>query len=304
MYFKIVVFSSFQEEEEKRRLEALKRERQKRIASKNGSKAVQSPLNSNQSNHEKNSKFKASEIGSNLPIQKLPILNVSTKGIKATTSNKSSYVALSLSDLKESEKQEGNSVSARIRRLSEPKYSRVSSVQAKSTSTNKMMKKPLAKESRSKKMPAIKQLDITNLEVRPELKITAEGNLPEILQNKPATKQQKMAVGKISLISESSCAEMNPEKNPKLSQIDDYYPLIEKTVMIVENKVAPAHDAQTFEGRIDALIKSPQDTKIESATRDVGYAAIYASSSSIGRGHSGNQTENNQNDPVNYFEVN
>lgn len=284
-------------------MEALKRERQKRIASKNGSKAVQSPINPNQSNHEKNSKFKGSEIGSNLPLQKLPILNVSTKGIKTTTSNKSSYVALSLSDLKESEKQVDNSVSARIRRLSEPKHNRISSVHAKSTGTNKMIKKALAEEPRSKKTPAIIQLDNSNSETLPELKIIAEGTSSEVLQNKPATKQQKLVVGKISLISESPYAEMKPEKNPKLSQINDY-PLIEKTVVILENEVAPAHHAQTFERRIDVEIKSPRDTKIESATRDVGYAAIYASSSPIGRVHSENQTEDNQNDPINSFEVN
>lgn len=287
-----------------RRLEALKRERQKRIASKNGSKAVQSPLNpTNQSNHEKTSKFKGSEIGSNLPLQKLPTVIVSNKGIKTTTSNNSSYVASSLSDLKESEKQEGNSVSVRIRRLSEPKYSRVSSVQAKSTITNKMIKKVLAEEPRSKKIPAIIQLDKSNSKTLPELKITAEGTSSEVLQNKPATKQQKVAVGKISLISKSPCAEMIPEKNPKLSQIDDY-PLIEKTVVVLENEVASAHHAQTFEGRIDAVIKSPWDTQIESATRDVGYAVIYASSSPIGRVHSENQTKDNQNDPINSFEVN
>lgn len=275
----------------------MKRERQKRIASKNGSKTVQSPLNPNQSNHEKNTKFKGSEIGSNLPLQKLPIFNAST------TSNKSSYAALSLSDLKESEKQEGTSVSARIRRLSEPKYHRVSSVQAKSTSSNKMIKKALAEEPRSKKIPAIIQLDKSNSETLPELKITAEGTSPEVLQNKPFTKQQKVAVGKISLISESPCAEMNPEKNQKLSQIDEY-PLIEKTLVILENEVAHAHHAQTFEGRIDAVIKSPWDTKIESTTKDAGYAAVYNSTSPIGKVHSENQTEDNQNDPINSFQVN
>lgn len=294
----MLFFPSFQEEEETRRLEALKRERQKRIASKNGSKAVQSPMNPNQSNYEKNSKFKGSEIRSNLPLQKLPILNVSTKVIKTT-----SYVALSLSDLKESEKQEDNSVSARIRRLSEPKHNRVSSVHAKSTGTSKMIKKALAEEPRSKKTLAIIQQDKSNSETLPELKIIAEGTSSEVLQNKPATKPQKVAVGKISLISESPCAEMKPEKNPKLSQINDY-PLIEETVMILKNEVAPAHHAQTFERRIDVEIKSPWDTKIESATRDVGYAAIYTSSSPFGRVHSENQTEDNQNDPINSFEVN
>ncbi|KAL0907401.1 hypothetical protein M5K25_021809 [Dendrobium thyrsiflorum] len=290
-----------QEEEERRRLEALKRERQKRIASRKGSKAFQSPTNPQKSNPEKSSKVRNLEIGSNLPLQKLPISgsvgsNVSNKDIKAITSNKLNNGVLSLSELKESEKQEGNSVSARIRRLSEPKGSRAHSVPAKSASTSQVIKKALDEEPRSKMI----QLDNTNSETMPGLKITADSSYSEVLQNKSTSMQERVDGGRLSMISESHCAETNPEKNPKLIHTDEY-PLIEKTVVTLENEVVPAHHAQTSEGRIDAVVESPRAMKMESATIDDGHAAICASSP-IGRVERENQTEDNQNDPINSFE--
>ncbi|KAH0451695.1 hypothetical protein IEQ34_018994 [Dendrobium chrysotoxum] len=292
-----------QEEEERRRLEALKRERQKRIASRNGPRAFQSPTNTQQSNPEKSSKVRDSEIGSNLPLQKLPISGsvgsiVSNKDIKTITSNKLNHGVLLLSELKESEKQEGNSVSARIRRLSEPKGSRVHSVPAKLASTSRVIKKALDEEPRSKMI----QLDKTNSETMPELKIAADSSYSEVLQNKSTSMQQRVNGGRISMISESHCTETNLEKNPKLSHTDEY-PLIEKTVVLLENEVVPAHHAQTSEGRIDTVVESPRGTKMASATIDAGYAVICASSP-IGRVERENQTEDNQNDPINSFEVN
>ncbi|XP_028552955.1 COP1-interacting protein 7 isoform X4 [Dendrobium catenatum] len=292
-----------QEEEERRRLESLKRERQKRISSRNGPRAFQSSTNTQQSNLEKSSKVRDSEIGSNLPLQKLPISGsvgsiVSNKDIKTITSNKLNHGVLSLAELKESEKQEGYSVSARIRRLSEPKGSRVHGVPAKSASSSQVIKKALDEDPRSKMI----QLDKKNSETMPELMIAADSSYSEVLQNKSSSMQQRVNGGGISMISESHCTETNPEKNPKLSHTDEY-PLIEKTVVILENEVVPALHAQTSEGRIDAVVESPRGTKMESATIDVGYAAICASSP-IGRVERENQTEENQNDPINSFEVN
>ncbi|XP_020699270.2 COP1-interacting protein 7 isoform X2 [Dendrobium catenatum] len=290
-----------QEEEERRRLESLKRERQKRISSRNGPRAFQSSTNTQQSNLEKSSKVRDSEIGSNLPLQKLPISGsvgsiVSNKDIKTITSNKLNHGVLSLAELKESEKQEGYSVSARIRRLSEPKGSRVHGVPAKSASSSQVIKKALDEDPRSKMI----QLDKKNSETMPELMIAADSSYSEVLQNKSSSMQQRVNGGGISMISESHCTETNPEKNPKLSHTDEY-PLIEKTVVILENEVVPALHAQTSEGRIDAVVESPRGTKMESATIDVGYAAICASSP-IGRVERENQTEENQNDPINSFE--
>ncbi|XP_020584862.1 uncharacterized protein LOC110027686 [Phalaenopsis equestris] len=128
------------EEQEIRRLEALKRERQERIASRNGSKAVQSSSNQQQFNTEKTSKFKISENGSNLPLHKLPTPNVANRDVKTKTTRSNR----SMSELKESAKQERNSVSARIRRLSEPNGRGVHNVPEKSANTNTAIKMALA----------------------------------------------------------------------------------------------------------------------------------------------------------------
>lgn len=80
----------FQEAEERKRLEALKIERQKRIAARSSSNAVQSPLSTKQTrpglttkvspSSLKGSKFSDLEPGSNSPQEKLPVRSSSIVG--------------------------------------------------------------------------------------------------------------------------------------------------------------------------------------------------------------------------------
>lgn len=134
------------EEEQKRRLEALKMERQKRIAARSGTNPAQSPLQSPQTRKQlpklspvsqKGSKFSDTEPGSSSPLQRSTLKTISKvhsdpKASKSGRLNNGSYVsgnrisrsASSLSVRKEEDNlttPESKATMARIRRLSEPK---------------------------------------------------------------------------------------------------------------------------------------------------------------------------------------
>lgn len=302
-----------------RRLEALKRERQKRIAARSGSNSVQSPATPQQhkpklpvkvspSSH-KSSKFTDSEPGSNSPLQKLPInidsigSNDSNKASKPPRSNGLSRSASSLSEIKkESVKHAGSSASERIRRLSEPKSSSVRSVPSKLADAIPAKKKPSSEESQSKKISAIIQLDRTKSETLPELKIKSYRTPPEAVKNKPAAKQQKGAGSRTSVISESH-GDTKVEKTPSFSYSDEN-PVIEKSVVILENEVVSALPVQTSEGNIDSVDKSNRDVKQAMVGVDIAYSAIWASPSPINGIKSENPTEDNRNDQLNSYEVN
>ncbi|KAL5990527.1 hypothetical protein ACLOJK_011429 [Asimina triloba] len=220
----------FKEEEEIKRLEALKRERQRRIAARSSSSPAKTPVPSLQTRSrlpaklspglQKGSKFSDSEPGSSSPLQRLPIRrtslgsNDSQKTPKTKELNSSRLVgsglSRSVSSLRELKKEnevsmtespEPKAVSLRTRRLSDPKSS--SSHRAtllKSGSNNPAAKKSLSDEPEVKNITAIMNLDITKSATLPELKIrTSRGN-SEMAQNKSAMKE-KMQKGNGSISS-------------------------------------------------------------------------------------------------------
>ncbi|XP_020578091.1 uncharacterized protein LOC110023161 isoform X2 [Phalaenopsis equestris] len=307
-----------QEAEEIRRLEALKRERQKRIAARSSSNAVQSPATPQQHKPRlavkvsptsyKSSKFTDSEAVSNSPLQKLPInigsvgSNHSDKTSKPPRHNGLSRSAPSLPEFKkEIVKKVGTLASERIRRLSEPKDSSVHSAPAKSAITIQASKKSSSEEPQSKKISAIIQLDRTKSETLPELKIKAYRTPSEAVKNKPAPKQQRGAGIRTSVISESSHCDNKVEKTPSFSYSDDN-PVIEKTVVILENEVVSNLPVQASEGKIDSVDKSFMDVQLAMVGIDIGYSAIRASPSPIYVVESENSNEGNQNDQLNPYE--
>ncbi|TKY53756.1 hypothetical protein E2542_SST25298 [Spatholobus suberectus] len=141
------------EEVEMKRLDALKMERQKRIAARSNSTATKSPMPSQQTKKQiptkispssyKGSKFSDSEPGSSSPFQRFPIRrtssvgsNDSSKAPKTTRLNTGSHsvtnkLSRSAPSLPEFKREKGDSTTdtkasmARLRRLSEPKMSTI-----------------------------------------------------------------------------------------------------------------------------------------------------------------------------------
>ncbi|KAH9764311.1 COP1-interacting protein-like protein [Citrus sinensis] len=252
------------EEEEAKRLEALKIERQKRIAARGSSTTTQSTLSSQQTRKQlptklspsakRSSKFSDSEPGSSSPLQRVPIRTGSAgsidshKASKPTKLNIGSHsggnrLTRSVSSLPEPKKENAvvtpdTKVSmARIRRLSEPKMSssqHVSSVKARSAEP---VSKPKASDgSETKKISAIMNHDKSKAASLPELKIR-KSKEPAVAHSKPAGKElvQKVNGTKSDSTSEGAELKRNKDKISYHSDADDNL-VIEKTVVMLESE--------------------------------------------------------------------
>ncbi|XP_060181901.1 COP1-interacting protein 7 [Lycium barbarum] len=211
------------EEADQKRIEALKLERQKRIASRGGSSSGRSPASTTQTRKLpaksspgtfRGSKFSDSEPGSSSPLQRTKIrtslgssdlqkgskASKSTDGSKLAGSNKLSRSASSLSEPKKKNNgvtPDSKASMARIRRLSEPKA--ISSKpdtlrKAQSAELSKPKARsaePVSKTKRSdvpesKKISAIIDLDKKKAATLPELKIRTTKDSSDLPQEKPA----------------------------------------------------------------------------------------------------------------------
>ncbi|KAJ9537145.1 hypothetical protein OSB04_029878, partial [Centaurea solstitialis] len=189
-----------QQDAEHRRLEALKMERQKRIAARASSMSGQSTTASRKQLPSKlspmsnrGSKFTDSEPGSSSPLQRSKIRTTTTSlgysnSKKPSTSSKSidgsnsagNRLTRSMSSMSDTKK-EINSVTpdsktsmARIRRLSEPKKinnSHAAATSFKTRGADLVSKPKLANGPESKKVSAIMNLDQSKAATLPELKI-------------------------------------------------------------------------------------------------------------------------------------
>ncbi|KAG0484519.1 hypothetical protein HPP92_008598 [Vanilla planifolia] len=302
-----------QEEEEIQRLEALKRERQKRIAARNDANSAKSSASPQQSKPRfpgkvlpiayKSSKFMDSDHRTNLPLPKVPIKttsigsNESGKANSNSRSNGLSRTASLLRETKNENKLEGNQLSARIRKLSEPKGGAVS--RKKGSFNQAVVNKTVAQEPHSKKVSAIIQLDRTKSEALPELKITAYRNPSEPIQSKSAVKEQKLA-GSKTMISENINTEKNTNASPNCNYGDENL-VVEKTVLMLENKVVPDPAVQTSDMKIEED-KFYGDINRDRPVLDTEYAAIDAPTSSSYRGEIENPSRGSQDDQLNYYE--
>ncbi|XP_028070263.1 COP1-interacting protein 7-like isoform X2 [Camellia sinensis] len=247
------------EEEDRKRLEALKMEREKRIAAK-GNSTVQ--LASSQKTRKqlptklalssvKGTKFSDSEPGSSSPLQRSKIRTASTGSSephKASKSNKSSNgshlpgnrLTRSVSSLPEPRKENSDITPdpkvpmARIRRLSEPKQVSSPYVALVKSRGAELVSK-LSNEPERKDISDIINLDKSKAATLPELKIrTSKGPL-DVGRNTSAPKEmtQKVNVKKSSLTSGSAELNRNNDHHAHQSDVDDK-PVIDKTVVMLE----------------------------------------------------------------------
>ncbi|KAL6189443.1 hypothetical protein ACLB2K_040832 [Fragaria x ananassa] len=273
------------EEEEVKRLEALKIQRQKRIAARGGSIPAQSPLPSQQTRKQgltklspsahKGSKFSDSEPGSSSPLPRFPIKTASSK-LNTGSLSAGNRLSQSVSSLPE-KREENTSVTsdtkssmARIRRLSEPKMSNsnpVTSVKPRSTVT---VSKPKASDgSESKKISAIVNYDKSKAASLPELKIrTSKG--PAVAQNKSTVKETSQKDISVKPTSGGAQLKRNDDKSTHHSDKDDN-PVIGKTVMMLEKPSVPTVHAPERNLEVGKGHNIREKTKVVS-----DYAVIWA----------------------------
>ncbi|KAK7391722.1 hypothetical protein VNO78_20141 [Psophocarpus tetragonolobus] len=260
------------EEEEIKRLEALKMERQKRIAAKSGSITGQSPSQPTKkqlptkplpSSH-KGSKFSDSEPGASSPLQRFPVRTASVGSNDSLKTSKTSSrlitrshldnnkLSRSVSSLPESNLEKDDSTTdtkasmARIRRLSEPKMSNISqtpSVKAHGTGT--ISKTKVADGPESKKISAIVSHDKSKTAALPELKIRTSKDVP---QNRSAVKEKvhKLNDNKSSVNSQGSMSKKN-EIGTSSNDDGDDNPVVEKTVVMLQHEkpcAPPIHNSE------------------------------------------------------------
>lgn len=241
---------TFQEEEQIKRLEALKLERQKRIAARSTLIPAMSPQSSQQSKKQlpmklspsshKGSKFSDVEPGSSSPLQRSSVRNASRASrLTAGSSSAENRLTRSASSLPESKKEnsvvpERKASLARIRRLSEPKMTKnsfVSSVKPRTEST----KLKLSNDSEKKKISAIMNLDRSKAATLPELKIRT-AKTPDAAKS-AAVKEMALKVNengsKRGMASHAAKLKSNNDQNSQQIEDEDN-PIIEKTVVILE----------------------------------------------------------------------
>ncbi|XP_029125411.1 COP1-interacting protein 7 isoform X2 [Cajanus cajan] len=251
------------EDEEMKRLNALKMERQKRIAARSNSIATKSPIPSQLTKKQiptkltpspyKGSKFSDSEPGSSSPFPRFPIRTAvgssdSSKVKKISrlntgshsVTNKLSRSAPSLPQFKR-EKSDGTANTkapmARLRRLSEPKMSTIrhtssTSVKPQGARTNSVTK--AANETEIRKISAIVNHDKSMTATLPELKINTFKAI-DIVQNRSSLNTPKLNVNKSSLNSEGTSLKKN-EFGITPNDDGDDNPIIEKTVVMLERE--------------------------------------------------------------------
>lgn len=256
-----------------KRLEALKLQRQKRIAARGTSISSQSSLPSQQARKQlpaklspsshKGSKFSDAEPGSLSPLQRSikTIVGVSPDGKKPSKTSRLSTGAnsagnrltRSVSSLPETRKNNSDATPdakasmSRIRRLSEPKVSsnHIVSV-AKSKSAQSLSKSRAAKGPESKKVSAIMNLDKSKAATLPEIKIKTP-RTSNVTQRKSTAEEasQKVNGSKSSSAMEASKLSRDSDKVSHHSDADDN-PVVEKTVVMLEcgkPSLSPVHPA-------------------------------------------------------------
>ncbi|KHN05080.1 COP1-interacting protein 7-like isoform X2 [Glycine soja] len=261
------------EEEEMKRLEALKMKRQKRIAAKSSAITAQSPsqLTKKQlptklspSSH-KGSKFCDSEPGESSPLQRFPVRTASVGSNDSLKASKTSRLisrshldnnklSRSVSSLPESKLEKDDNTTdtkasmARIRRLSEPKIStthQTSSVKPHGTGT--ISKTKAADGPESKKISAIVNHDKSKTAALPELKIRTS-KATEVPQNRTTVKEKahKLNDNKSSMNSQGTMLKKN-EIGTSFDDDGDNNPVVEKTVVMLEREkpyVPPIHSSE------------------------------------------------------------
>ncbi|KAK4801744.1 hypothetical protein SAY86_022231 [Trapa natans] len=236
------------EEEQIKRLEALKLERQKRIAARSTPIPAKSPQSTQQSkkqlplklspSSQKASKFSDTVPGSSSPLQRFSVRNVSKAGrMTAGSSSTEKRLTRSASSLPESNKEDGDvperkTPLTRTRRLSEPKMTKnnfSSSVKPRNEST----KVKLSDDADKKRISALMNLDRSKAATLPELKIIkVKGH---DAAKSAAVKEMVLKVNETGNKPSKSSHTKVKIKNEQSQKIEDEdNPIIEKTVVMFE----------------------------------------------------------------------
>ncbi|XP_022760301.1 COP1-interacting protein 7-like [Durio zibethinus] len=299
------------EEAEIRRLEALKMERQKRIAARGSSGPAQSsvaaqsrkqlPSKLSPSSH-KGSKFTDAEPGSSSPLQR----SIRTGSVGSADSHKASKpsklntgthssgnrLSHSVSSLPEPKKDissitpDAKASMASIRRLSEPKTSsspHVSLVKSRKSEPSSKTKVPGRLES--KKMSAIMNHDKSMIASLPELKIKTT-KAPAVTHNKSGGNEIPQKVNG-SISSATNVTEPNRNKDKVSLRIDENdSTVIEKTVVMLECQKPSIPTVNSSEGTTAEPKENDGIFKIGRKTEMVSdYAAISPPVSSLNEDH-------------------
>ncbi|KAK6161255.1 hypothetical protein DH2020_004636 [Rehmannia glutinosa] len=283
------------EEAEAKRLEALKLERQKRIAARGtstcGKPSVLSPQTKQfplKLSPATKSKFSDLEPGSSSPLQRSKIRTslgstVPLKASKGTKLNGVSHIAgnrltRSSSSLSETKREsnggtpESKASMSHIRRLSEPKKvtnTPVTSMKARSAEA--VSKRKLSDGPESNKISAIINLDKSKAATLPELKIKTSKTHINSGENKSVVKDQRVNGVTPSTFCEN--AELNVSGCSTAHRIDaDDNPIVEKTVVMLEYEKPSLPTLQSSEGKLKVWSQRYDD-------RDKGKKSVVMSES-------------------------
>ncbi|XP_019180494.1 PREDICTED: uncharacterized protein LOC109175643 isoform X2 [Ipomoea nil] len=296
------------EEEDLKRLEALKLERQKRIAARGSSSSARSAAPSSQTRRlptklspssVKGSKFSDTEPGSSSPLQRTKI-RAPTESHDSQKASKSTKVSdghlandrltRSASSLSDPNK-ESNGVTpdsktsrARLRRLSEPKTISSKPVASVKAQRSEPVSKPRVRNSESasksklsdypesKKISAIMDLDKKKAATLPELKIRTPKEVLDVHLEKSAVKDtMKVNDSGPSGNSESTEPFMKNRKLPHESEGDEI--IVEKTVVMLESEksssLAPS-------ASVENLVKHKQQSDFDDRGERTAVVSEYA----------------------------
>ncbi|CAL0299899.1 unnamed protein product [Lupinus luteus] len=303
------------EEEAIKRIEALKMERQKRIAAKSGTITAHSPAPSQLAKKQlptklspssyKGSKFSDSEPGPSSPLQRFSIKtasvgsNDSSKMSKTSRLNTGSHLtenklSRSVSSLPESkqEKVVGSTdikaSMARIRRLSEPKMSTIRQTPSvKPYSARTISKTKSADGPGIKKISAIVNYDKSKTAALPELKIKSSKASDSVLAKSPvkettqklkgnkSSTTQKLNGNKSSMNSEGTMPKKSEMKSSSNDDGDDN-PVVDKTVVMLEREKPHAPAILNSEEKVRIPKKRDSDIVVEKTDTASNYVPIRA----------------------------
>ncbi|KAK4427824.1 COP1-interacting protein 7 [Sesamum alatum] len=259
------------EEAEMKRLEALKLERQKRIAARGSFSSRKSSVLSPQTKQfpaklspatNRGSKFSDSDPGSSSPLQRSKIRTSlgSTELLKTSKSSKlieishmrGNRLTRSSSSLSESKREsnggtpDSKAPMARIRRLSEPKPVASPVTSVKDRSAEAVSRRKLSEGPDKNKISAIINLDKSKAATLPELKIKTSTTHINAGENISSVEDQKVNGIKPSSFCEN--AELNGSNCITAHQTDaDENTVIEKTVVMLEYEkpsIPPLHSSE------------------------------------------------------------
>ncbi|KAL1561718.1 COP1-interacting protein 7 isoform X1 [Salvia divinorum] len=277
-----------QEEAQRKRLETLKLERQKRIAAKGGTSAVKAFTPSPQAKQlhtktspatNRGSKFSDSEPGSSSPLQRSKVRTsvgsgVSNKASKASVLSEGSHMAgtrliRSATSLSET-KRETNGITpepkasmSRIRRLSEPKtISNSPVITMKARSAEAVLKRKLPEGPERNKVSAIINLDRSKAATLPELKIKT-GKLPmNADETISKVKEGQKVIGARPFVATEK-AELNAKISHQTRELDiDENPIVEKTVVVLESEKPSAPTLKSPERKLEVCSQQQNDLDI------------------------------------------